>query len=264
MKILFAIISCHKNALRRQAQRDTWVPFLNADYKFFLGDGDSELKPDEVQLECPDHYEGLPEKVQAVCRWALENEYDYICKVDDDVYIFPERLLKSEFREHAYSGRLNGSRGPSFPNGYCSGFTYWINAKCAEILANAKTDPKVPFEDVWVGSTLTAAGIPIYETWHYAILQLPRNQWPAFFRQWLLVVCQFEPEDMYYAHKLTRGVFASDPGRPKVYVQPPIPPAHGARLTQTPSPVIAPKLSPEGVHKDLRTGRVFGQRFPKR
>lgn len=206
MKVLFAIISCHKNFERRQAQRDTWLPNMKSDYRYFLGKGDSELKEDEVQLDVPDDYDSLPYKVQAVFKWALEREYDYILKLDDDVYLFPERILGSDFHKYPYVGRLNSWRCPTNPKAFISGFAYWLDAKSAKLIVEAQPDPMNTAEDRWVGGVLGRQGIEGHSDPLYKVMStLPRQQWSNILRQDIGALCQFEPVEMNHVHGLITG-----------------------------------------------------------
>jgi len=95
MRILVACITCHKFRDRADAQRKTWVPDLvGADIRFFVGGGEPE-RPDEVILPVDDGYRALPEKVKYVFQWALNHGYDWCVKIDDDVYLRPDRLLNA-------------------------------------------------------------------------------------------------------------------------------------------------------------------------
>lgn len=206
MKVLFAIVSCHKNAARRQAQRDTWLPDLKEDYKFFLGNGNSELKEDEVQLDVPDEYEGLPAKVQAIFKWGLEREYTYILKIDDDVYIFPDRILSGDFDKYPYTGRLNKWKTPVHPLSFLSGFAYWVNTVAAQMIIDSPLDPMLTFEDRWVGGILGRAKIEGHNDPMYKVLSLlPKYQWHTAVKQHFKALCQFEPEDLRYIHGLMIG-----------------------------------------------------------
>src|SRR5665213_3967897 len=90
-KTLLGIINCHSRPQYANAQRETWIPKIPSglDYKFFLGPSERTPGPDEVFLQCDDAYWGLPTKVQAMCRWAFEQGYDTLTKIDDDVILKP-------------------------------------------------------------------------------------------------------------------------------------------------------------------------------
>lgn len=171
MKILIAVITCHSNSPRVQAIKSTWyksVPGGVADVQFFLGRGNSKLSADHVQLDVDDSYGGLPEKVRAVMRWALERDYDFVCKVDDDTYLQPDRLLDSGFAAHDYSGRLRGpSGGRSYP--YASGFCYWLSNRAAAIVAYTSPGSETA-EDRFVGNTLYAGGFKCHPDYRYVVL----------------------------------------------------------------------------------------------
>lgn len=92
-----------------QACRDTWVkdfkPFKNVDVRFFYGkpsDGfPRQPLSDEVFLDVPDGYGSLIEKSVAVCKYAVEHDYEYVYKCDTDTWVFAEKLLV-EMMENAF------------------------------------------------------------------------------------------------------------------------------------------------------------------
>jgi galactosyltransferase len=151
---LIAVVTCRRFRPRADAQRATWVPFVQgADVRFFVGGGSKE-RSDEVVLDVGDGYCSLPYKSRAVFQWALERGYDHVCKMDDDVYVVPGRLLQGDFRRD-YVGCLNYPDDGSAP--YASGFVYWLSRRSMEVLV--KADIKDWAEDRWVGYTLNDAGI---------------------------------------------------------------------------------------------------------
>ncbi len=150
MNTLIAVAGCWHRAERMQAQRETWA--RNGEV-FFVGrppDGESRLTERTVVLDVDDGYAGLPEKVRAICRWGLENNFDALCKLDDDVYMRPERL-DGVLGDADYVGRFRAGYD-GFPD-YASGFTYMLSRKAMEIIANAELTAD-PNEDRWVGTTL--------------------------------------------------------------------------------------------------------------
>ena len=104
MRVLLAIFTCHRYdyaasntkdwftrpvADRVQGIRDTWLKDVRGDYKFFYGRGNEAFrKSDEVFLNAPDDYHHSAEKLRALIRYAIENNYDYVAKVDDDVWVY--------------------------------------------------------------------------------------------------------------------------------------------------------------------------------
>ena len=123
MKILIGITACHSaiypdameratppnNALCPDASRATWIKDAVAagvDVRFFYGRGATRPPlSDEVFLDVDDSYEGLIEKVTAMYRWAINQNYDFVLKIDVDSFVHVENFLASEFREWDYTGR---------------------------------------------------------------------------------------------------------------------------------------------------------------
>ena len=106
---------CTSQTARVEAIRATYLKELQKlgiDYKFFYGTQPRiprqttrnkyikpepvilrEALPDEVFLECGDNYTQNPQKMKAIIRYALDNEYDMLLRIDDDTFLWPERLL---------------------------------------------------------------------------------------------------------------------------------------------------------------------------
>lgn len=94
------------------------------------------LQNDEIVLDCPDGYFYLPWKTTESLKWALERDYDWIFRIFADTYVFPDRLYKSQFWKHDFSGRsftcppckVHPDEGHSAPHGGCG---YFTSAKAA-------------------------------------------------------------------------------------------------------------------------------------
>ena len=161
-KILIGVVSCHQavypdvlsrieppsNAPCLAAARATWAKeaiSLGVDVKFFFGRGAArESLQDEVFLDCDDSYDGLVDKVTAMCKYADDADYDFLLKVDIDSYVNVPNLLKSEFFEWDYAGR-----------GW--GLGYLLSRKAIKIVA-AATQRRSWAEDSHVLRTLFAYG----------------------------------------------------------------------------------------------------------
>lgn len=147
MKILVAVMTCHGRRYRARAaaQRATWVPELRAqghNVVFFYGadpkvPGYNNTASDEVWFEdIDDKYTGIPRKVQRICAWAYDHGYDYVAKVDDDVYIVPQRFQWLPLEGRDYVGRFRGPHG-NYPPHFASGFTYFLSRTAAHFVRRA-------------------------------------------------------------------------------------------------------------------------------
>lgn len=138
MKVLLAIVSCHTRLEFSNAIRSTWLSQSpeELDVKFFRGRGATrEPLPDEVFLDCGDAYLDLPEKVQAIVKWAYEKGYDYVAKCDDDVVVKPKAWHASFKRED-----FSGWKDPGCKPGEIStpwGFFYVLSRRSMELIVNA-------------------------------------------------------------------------------------------------------------------------------
>ena len=162
MKRLIAVMSCHRKSAWANAQRQTWVKDVvergYADVVFFLGRGDAALryvsypKRDEVWLDVPDDYRGIPLKVQAIMRWAAERCYDITAKCDDDVYVVPDRVPYLPIDAH-YVGRFRAPHGSVYPVHFASGFFYWLDNQSMKIVADT------PWNGDWMDERFVATAL---------------------------------------------------------------------------------------------------------
>jgi len=181
MKRLIAVCSCHvykypqhdvgaahKNGgspTRAQAVRNTWYETWRQkyqdqiDFKFFLGPSDRTPQSDEVFLSARDDYYGFPDKVQKMFIWALDHGYTDVLKVDDDVFVWIDRLLRN-FQSTEYKGFvLQSAHGK-----YTSGTAYWLNRRAMHMVVDTKWDPADWAEDRSIGKWLAEKGIyPVHD-----------------------------------------------------------------------------------------------------
>lgn len=188
MKILVAVKTCHRldyfvddctqdyvelkgwrhpiQQERVDAQRETWLSALpeGVDYKFFYGSilrnkkqnqrtpDKYELRQpeaDEVFLPCGDNYTSNTAKVKAIFKWALDAGYDYVCLVDDDTFVFPEKLFATDFAKYSYSGAPT----ETFHPGSC----VFVDRKAMEIFIAAR--PASYADDLALGFAMEKANI---------------------------------------------------------------------------------------------------------
>jgi hypothetical protein len=137
MKPLIAIVSCRRDIESHETIRETWAKDCPVDFRFFLGRGCEALISDEVILDVPDDWNGLPQKTQAVCRWAFERDFDFVFKTDTDSYVSVPRLLESGFEKYHYSGCC-GETANIYPDACfpANGGGYWLSRKAFGYLAD--------------------------------------------------------------------------------------------------------------------------------
>jgi Galactosyltransferase len=154
-----AIVNCHSREEYSAAIRNTWLPSTPSelDVRFFRGRGATrEPLADEVFLDCRDDYEGLPNKVQEIVRWAHDHEYEYVAKVDDDVVVRPKEWLYG-FHRCDFTGCREAACKPNeIQTPY--GFFYVLNRKTMELVMNAPL-PTHGNDEAWVSTVLYTNGI---------------------------------------------------------------------------------------------------------
>jgi hypothetical protein len=152
--LLFAIVTCEARKDQADAQRETWVKdVIRADVRFFLAKQDRPALPDEVFLDVDDGYASLPAKVREISRWADKQGYLRLLKLDDDVVLFPGRMIEPQ-------GHYAGWKQEPASDNWCSGLAYWLSRDAMRAVAQAElTD--VTAEDRWTGKALRAAGFTV-------------------------------------------------------------------------------------------------------
>jgi hypothetical protein len=201
MKLLLAIISCHKHAAYRQAIRETWLPLVpdEVDAKFFCGAGSNPL-PDEVFLDCPDSYDSLPSKVQQVTRWA--QDYDFMLKIDNDVVLRPTAFLASGFERYDFVGRKTNHIS-STPYGFC----YTLSKKAMGLIAAAPL-PQGNNDEHWVAQTLGTHGIQLHSDDRYHLYTGKRGDFGPPKHRPLRAPRRDAPYDPTMPELVSKGTFA--------------------------------------------------------
>jgi hypothetical protein len=174
-KVLIAVMTCARYLDRRNAVRDTWIPFverLNPDVvvRFFSGSDPclvDDSVGDIVHLDCPDTYKELPQKTYKLVEYAVGNEFITLIKVDDDTYFLPlpEYIAEMVKYENLGSVRQNPQHNDFVP--YAQGGCYSLGMKAMDAVLSSPEHPttnkKVLFqtgiEDGAVGKALKLAGI---------------------------------------------------------------------------------------------------------
>ena len=167
--------------------RASWLKDVDVDYKIFYGRPPKRYKEvargnvvgleldksfrdpleDEVFLDVNDGYYYSAEKIRAIIKYALANGYDRLVKVDDDVYVYWDRLMANA-PEDAWVG--GGS--PNAIAGPC----YWLRKSSLQIL-NANSAPHWA-EDAWVGTVLLNNNVtPRFDSRYYIAPQTKTCQY---------------------------------------------------------------------------------------
>ncbi len=167
---LIAVVSCHTRRIWQDAIISTWLPLVpeGTDVKIFVGRGGPKLLSLEVQLDCDDSYQGLPEKVQCIVRWASSHGYDHVLKLDDDVVLDPAAMLESDYQKFPYVGADGHRPAPGRPYFVASGFAYWMDKKCMELVVDATLPPN-NYDEGWVAGILHSQGIDLHVDQRYYI-----------------------------------------------------------------------------------------------
>ena len=178
-----------------QSQRDTWlkdlVRYPNVDYRFFIGDGNPTnedegalrstftqvesghteqpdhirgVKPptftpkeDEVVLpNVPDDYMHVSFKDKALLRWAYTREYEFVFVCDADTYVDVDRLMRSGFERHDYSGFPFGIFG-------AEGMGFWLSRKMIPLIVDEPVH--VWGADQFIGDILHRKGVRLHSNW---------------------------------------------------------------------------------------------------
>ena len=227
MRKLIAIMTCNAKRAWADAQRQTWVKDVvssgYADVKFFIGQGPhADAKPDEVRLFCPDDYTGIPLKVQAICKYAVAHCYDFLAKCDDDVYVIPGRFPALPLTA-GYIGRFRSPYGKVYLVHFASGFWYWLDNRCAKIVADT------PWNGDWqderfVATALARHGIGGYMDSINYMVSGPSLVGAAVLNHDIFrhgtVFCEYGPKDMHAMHLAMRHLnpVANHPGLMKQHL----------------------------------------------
>jgi len=148
LRVLVALETCDapKYAERRRLVENTWAKRLPLCFNFEVFTGH--------RLGVPDDYSSLCRKTKAIAEYASRYEYDWLLKVDDDVFVRTDRLLLPLCN---YAGLLLNDRKEK----WCSGGFYWLNRRAMGIVARAPFNPDIASsaEDRWVSWALRQEGI---------------------------------------------------------------------------------------------------------
>jgi galactosyltransferase len=193
---------------RIQAVLDTWYRAWAEKYsdkinvRLFVGTGDQEVRfPNLVELGCPDGYYDLPAKVKAMFKWALDAGYDYVAKVDDDVYVRCPNLLKF-FQPVDYCGYELESNTDK----WASGAAYVVSRRAMQLVVDTPWDPTWnSAEDQMVGRILAGNGIGLVHDHRYLCCHCDTCL-KKFGLENLITIHTRSPQQMYDLHTKFAGL----------------------------------------------------------
>jgi hypothetical protein len=119
-------------------------------------------KDDEVVLQVPDDYFHLVFKVRKMHQWALDHGFEYVYKCDVDTYVDLERLMRSGFEQHDFTGWQSSPQHPVV----AGGGGYWLSRRALQVSAAAPI--QVWAEDHWISNSLCHVAIPLHNDTRYS------------------------------------------------------------------------------------------------
>ena len=187
MKALIAVYTCSrpKYQERLKTLQDTWIPLAAPYHDIRVFDG--------ARLGVSDDYWSLPQKTKALCKYAIQHEYDYLLKVDDDTYVHPDKLsipsadytgIRIKANDLGFPPTFPTMPKGTYPYDYASGGAYWLSRKAMEIIV--ATDINDWAEDRWVGQALARNGINFVELPDY-LFYCERSIEPYLLRDFTLL-----------------------------------------------------------------------------
>ena len=202
MKLLVFVCSCNKNAWKVEKQQE-WLRTIRLPYLIFGGnlDQDREYRywPPFLSVRYADHYEKMPGKLIKALAFVADWEFDYLLKVDDDVFLHTQEINQIDLTAD-YAGVVHEAatisrtwhygkvHDPALDNvlykkevkhNYCGGgIGYFLSRRAFDVLLghadSAEADSWV-FEDIYVGDVLGRNGIPA----------TPFDMKPLTIREWV-------------------------------------------------------------------------------
>lgn len=236
-RILLGIITAHHPSRwwYRVGARNTFLRNSPLDHIFVFGNPPlpnwvAERESDELWVDCDDRKEYMYYKVQALCRYALDNGYQYLFRCCDDTQLYPDRLRDAGLEPFDYAGQMpcKFSLGGTFKTWFKGGFDYmhggtgiWLSRKAMQMIVSDKLDSIVcdmP-EQSDVGFGLTVKGHRVW--WDDLRIgevlkgMIPWNS-PARDQPVLAYqqngIAVFEDELLFFESDISRPLAVHDPG----------------------------------------------------
>lgn len=155
--------SCGQNAERRAACRETWLRALprGVRYAFVVGRGAHAEAEDVWQMDTPDGYRELPQKVLAALRRAVETPgWAWLLVVDDDTAVDAARAVDFVRTRDASAAVLFGHPGRRQPF-RCLGGAGMLYSRAAAELTAAQFVPLTGADDRFLTEAAMRAGVRV-------------------------------------------------------------------------------------------------------
>lgn len=151
----------HECYLQRRAWRKAFARMLpdNMQCAIIVGEGSAINEPRLVQLPVSDTYEGLPGKIKAAFKYAMEHfDFDWLFKCDDDTFVHFSRL--AQYVENLPKGSMDIYGGPCSNSLHeiCGGAGYILSRPAVELVCSDPLFPITGREDVEVCRSIIRAG----------------------------------------------------------------------------------------------------------
>lgn len=93
MRIVYVVLTCKAYlATRCRWMRETWMPHVSEEDRILFLSGAADPSQDVVGWDTPDGYDGCPLKIWTFVREMPLEDADWVVLVDDDTFVFPDRL----------------------------------------------------------------------------------------------------------------------------------------------------------------------------
>jgi len=212
-RILLCLFSCHEYSYtsagfkdwftrpivdRLAGIRESWWKDITCDHKIFKGFGGGRIPQlDEIFVPAIDDYHHSVDKIKGIIKYALDNSYDRIFKIDDDCYLHYDRLMSNvPTADYVGSGRgWDVESSKRFPTDFAPGFSYWLSHRAMEIVLKAPMGCWA--EDRAVGETLKREGIRLTTDHRYHLTR------PTKTCQYISDDELYKPNDWISVHSLS-------------------------------------------------------------
>lgn len=174
-KFIILNVSCVKNRSKSLTQKITWGQDVPKTMRYYIVEGGhekNEIVDGTLKLTVGDDYSKLVNKVFSAYEYILQfDDWDYVVKADDDVYIDIYKLMEYD-PPKGYDGY-----GILWDKSHISGPVYILSRKAVELLVKVGIDESlkpptwqfVP-EDYCITETLYKHGMKIFDCYGTSIV----------------------------------------------------------------------------------------------